>query len=334
MKGIVFLPEMKTIGGARAIDRNIIAAKDGRDLDKVLASAGTIQVIPKEALRPFGTIRKTMETSLLAKGTRFFGGYLVEESTSDQVHADLEKLRDKLLQSRDDLVANLPSLIQQRIDEAPEWEDVIRSLAPTVEDIQDAITFSWIRTPVNLEDPEVQKALKGDPLAIRIAREMAQLASTHQARNKGTGRSKGVVGVSVLRAIQTKAKALAFVDGRFSGLDTALGQVIHQAEQAAGGPLQVGASLVVRGLLESLRDPKNILDAGEAGEFNLPDFTNPFGVQLEPEVTDDTESTPVSCAEETQDSSEDDPVLDDSEEEDLPIPEAVSTRVPVSAWAF
>lgn len=82
MKTVVFLPEMKAISGTRSIDRNLVEARDGRDLDKVLASAGTIQIMPKDALKPFGQARKAVDRVLLRKGTRFFGGFMVAASKS------------------------------------------------------------------------------------------------------------------------------------------------------------------------------------------------------------------------------------------------------------
>lgn len=325
MKGIVFLPEMRTIGGTRTIDRNIIQSRDGRALDKVLATAGTIQVLPKEALRPFGALRKSMENTLLSKGTRFFGGYLADEQVAVDISNELQILRGKLLDARDRLAANLDSLIQARIDEAPEWEDVIRSLAPSREEILDSIRFSWVKAPVDLQDPEVEEALQGDPLVIRIAREIAQIAASYLGRGLGTTQ-KGIPGLSVLSQIATKAKALSFVDGRFTGLYGALQGVCQDAQSAKKGPHEIGAALAVRGVIETLRNPATILEIGEAGVVDVPNFAD-----LSPKPESKQEETPVET-QEANDKPEDMDFTHDSDVLDVPVPEAVTNRASVLSW--
>ncbi len=316
MKGIVFLPEMKSVSGTKGIDRNMIESRDGRDLDKVLASAGTVQILPKEALRPFGATRKAVETTLLSRGTRFFGGFLVDESNSSVVNAELAKIKAGFDNARVRLMAGLPQIIEDRVKEAPEWEDIIRGYAPTVDELAEAISFTWIKTPVDLSDPEVEEVLKGDPLAIRIAREMAQTASSWLTKTPvGT---KGISGLSVLAQLRAKAQALSFVDGRLGGLVTAIDTVIRDANATKGTPAQAGASLVVKGVVQALTSPATILNVGEDGQFtDLPDM-------LPPEPESPVEAVETEC--EANDEA-DMPVIPSVKRDPAPI-------VPVSSWAF
>lgn len=316
MKGIVFLPEVKAVSGTCRLDRGIIEAKDGRDLDAVLASAGTIQVLPKEALRPFGTARKAVETALLAKGTRFFGGYLVDASVAPKVHGDLQKIQGDFEQAKSHLLSSLHQLVEDRVTEAPEWEDVIRSNAPSVESLQEALRFSWIKTPIDLSDPEVEEVLKGDPLAIRIAREMAQVASTWLARQR---QGQGLMGMSVLNQLRTKAKALSFVDGRLSGVVSALDTVIQEANATKGTPAAQGAALVIRGVIQTMASPANILNVGEEGEFaDLP--------EMNPSVSAG-ESVPAEPG-------QDEKSIPDNSSERVIRPQPASAGVSAPTWAF
>lgn len=309
MKGIVFLPEIKVLSGTRRLDRGLVEAKDGRDLDQIMASAGTIQVLPKEALRPFAAARKAVEVALLSKGTRFFGGYLVSEALAADVYATLTKIKEEFYKSKARLTANLSGYIDDRCKEVPEWEDLIRGSAPSLEDINEGINFSWVKTPIDLSDPEVEEVLKGDPLAIRIAREMSQIASSWM----GKGSSKGIPGLPVLSQLRAKAKALSFVDGRLGGVVSALDSVIQEANAVRGTPAQAGAVLVIRGVVQAMTSPATILQVGDDGAFtDLPEMAAP----AEPECQDDDSGF----------LSESDPV--DS------FVEPKSAVIPVSQWAF
>ncbi|MBU2741665.1 DUF3150 domain-containing protein [Acidithiobacillus albertensis] len=323
MKGIVFLPEMNTISGTRKLDRGLIEAKDGRDLDLVMASAGTIQVLPKEALRPFGAGRKAVEVALLSKGTRFFGGYLVDEALAADMNASLVKIKEDFEKAKLRLSANLSGYIDDRCKEVPEWEDLIRGSAPSVEDINQGINFTWIKTPIDLSDPEVEEVLQGDPLAIRIAREMAQIASSWLQR--GTN-SKGLPGLPVLSQLKSKAKALSFIDGRLSGVVSALDSVIQEANALRGTPAQAGAVLVVRGVLQAMTSPATILQVGYDGDIaglGLPEMDEP----VVPEVPEAVAQEPESFS----DSELDDDAVVEPQRRPAPAPAPV---VPVSQWAF
>ncbi|MCL4526431.1 MAG: DUF3150 domain-containing protein [Gammaproteobacteria bacterium] len=303
MKGIVFLPEIHCISGTRSLPRKILAANDGRDLEKVLASAGTIQVIPREPLRPFHAARKAVESVLLAKGTRFFGGFFVDEALADAMNTRLDELKDGFEKAKVELINGLDGYIKAQIKDAPEWEDVIRASAPTKENLMEDISFSWICPPVDLTDPQVEEALKGSPLAIRIAKEMSQSCRAWLAE-KRVGKVKGVPGIFVLKGIRVKAEALSFVDGRFRGLVTALDQVISQAESSIGTDGQGAASMVVSGVIRSAADPAEILAIGDRGECRV--------------------SVPAPLLDMMEDES---PVDDES-------PVVSPDPVPVSAWAF
>ncbi len=259
MKAIVFLPEFKSISGSRALPRDLIESRDGRDLDKVLASSGTIQILPKDAVKAFGTARKAIETTLLAKGTRFFGGFLVSEENAPEVQQSLEKIRDQVLAARNRLAEDLEKIIEDRIREAPEWEDVIRQSAPSREDIESNVHFGWVKTPVNLADPEIVEELKGNPLHIKIAREIAQIAATWLGRPQGTGK-RGIPGLGALQSIQTKARALSFLDGRFHSLDEAIKVVIESARNRTDS----ATGITLTGVLKVLSDPKAVLTFDEA----------------------------------------------------------------------
>ncbi|OCX69885.1 DUF3150 domain-containing protein [Acidithiobacillus thiooxidans] len=323
MKGIVFLPEMNMVSGTRKLDRGLIEAKDGRDLDLVMASAGTIQVLPKEALRPFGAARKAVEVALLSKGTRFFGGYLVDEVLAADVHASLAKIKEDFEKAKLRLSANLSGYIDDRCKEVPEWEDIIRNSAPSVEDINQGIGFSWIKTPIDLSDPEVEEVLQGDPLAIRIAREMAQIANGWLQKGRN---GKGLPGLPVLSQLKSKAKALSFIDGRLGGVVTALDTVIQDANAARGTPVQAGAVLVVRGVLQAMTSPATILQVGDDGDIaglGLPEMDEPVVPEVPEAVAQESESF--------SDSELDDDAVVEPQRRPAPAPAPV---VPVSQWAF
>ena len=307
MKTIVFLPEMKAISGTRSIDRNLVEARDGRDLDKVLASAGTIQIMPKDALKPLGQARKAVDRVLLRKGTRFFGGFMVADAVVPEVQAELEKISLDFEAAKARLITDLPGLIALRVSEAPEWEDVIRANAPSTMDLAENISFGWVKAPIDLADPEIVETLKGDPLAIKIAREMAQMASTHLSKPQ-TGK-KGISGLSVLQAIRVKAQALSFIDSRLGGLVAALDAVICDANVAKGTPTQSASALVVGGVLQGMTKASAILAVGEAGAFDLPSPVDPIlGTPLD---TDGDVAADASVA--------------------IPV---ATPAVPVSSWAF
>jgi hypothetical protein len=321
MKTIVFLPEFKSISGSRALPRDLIESRDGRDLDKVLASSGTIQILPKEAVRVFGTARKSIETILLAKGTRFFGGFLVSEENAAEVQKSLEKIRDTVLEAREKLANELPRIIEDRVKDAPEWEDVIRQSAPSREDIQSSINFGWIKTPVNLANPEIKEVLKGNPLHIKIAKEMAQMASTFLGRPSGSGK-RGIPGLGTLKSIQTKARALTFLDDRFNSLDEAINVIVDSALK--GGP---AAGMTVLGVLKVMSDPKAVLefDPVEAGA-------------LLSEETESPASTPD--VQSVEDPEEDDSAIEAAEDGDMEIEEENPSYVPqpktsgIPSWTF
>lgn len=306
MKAIVFLPEFKSISGSRALPRDLIESRDGRDLDKVLASSGTIQILPKDAVKAFGTARKAIETTLLAKGTRFFGGFLVSEENAPEVQQSLEKIREQVLSARSRLAEDLEKILEDRIREAPEWEDVIRQSAPSREDIESNVHFGWVKTPVNLADPEIVEELKGNPLHIRIAREIAQIAATWLGRPQGTGK-RGIPGLGVLQSIQTKARALSFLDGRFNALDEALKVIIESARNRADS----ATSITLTGVLKVLSDPKAVLTFDEADVV----IEEPLDVSV---------------------SAEEDENLEDDFEDAVPVPQAPAKPKPsrVLDWAF
>ncbi|PKY12083.1 hypothetical protein B1757_01685 [Acidithiobacillus marinus] len=254
MNAIVFMHEFKSISGSRALPRDLIESRDGRDLDKVLASSGTIQILPKDAVKAFGTARKAIETTLLAKGTRFFGGFLVSQENATEVQQSLEKIRDLVVAAKNRLAEDLEKIIDDRVKEAPEWEDVIRQSAPSREDIESSIHFGWVKTPVNLADPEIVQELKGNPLHIKIAKEIAQIATTWLGRPQGTGK-RGIPGLAPLQQIQTKARALSFLDGRFANLDEALKAVIESAKTRKDS----ATGITLTGVLKVLTDPKAVL---------------------------------------------------------------------------
>ncbi|MBU2816635.1 DUF3150 domain-containing protein [Acidithiobacillus ferrooxidans] len=280
-KSIVFLPELRSVSGERVLDRSLITSTDGRDLDKVLATGGTIQVLPREALKGFTTLRKAVDRELMKKGTRFFGGYLVAEEFTAEMASILSGIKEKVEDAKRALVANLASLIEQRVNDAPEWEDVIRSHAPSQEDIEESISFSWLKTPVDLADPEIEEALQGDPLAVKIAREIAQACKSQISRPAKTGR--GITGLKFLEGIRDKAQALTFVDGRLGGLVSAIDIVISTAEIAktSGHEAQrTAATVLVQGTIQVMTSPAMILKSGEEGSFKAPD------PELEPESED------------------------------------------------
>jgi Protein of unknown function (DUF3150). len=322
MKGIVFLPEINTVSGTRKLDRGLIEAKDGRDLDQVLASAGTIQVLPKEALRPFGAARKAGESALLAKGTRFFGGYLVDEALAADMNASLVKIKEDFDKAKLRLSANLTGYIDDRCKEVPEWEDIIRNSAPSVEDINQGINFSWIKTTIDLTDPEVEEVLHGDPLAIRIAREMAQIANGWLMKGAN---NNGLPGLPVLSHLKAKAKALSFVDGRLGGVVSALDSVIQEANAVRGTPAQAGAILVVRGVIQAMSSPATILQVGDDGDF--------AGLGLPEMVAPEVAEVPEAVAQEPESFSESDDAVVDSFTERKPAP-VPAPAVQVAQWAF
>ncbi|MBE7562704.1 DUF3150 domain-containing protein [Acidithiobacillus sp. HP-6] len=325
MKTIVFLPEFRSISGSRSLPRDLIESRDGRDLDKVLASSGTIQILPREAVRVFGTARKAIETTLLAKGTRFFGGFLVSEENAGDVQKSLEKIQSAVLEARSKLANNLPRILEDRIAEAPEWEDVIRKSAPSQADIEESVSFGWIKTPVNLADPEIKQVLKGNPLHIKIAKEMSQMASTYLGRPLGSGK-RGIPGLGTLKAIQAKARALAFLDGRFSGLDEAIKVIIDGT--GSGGP---AAGMTVLGVLKVLSDPKAVLefDSEEAGALLPEETESPVAAVSDPapdvqSVEDPEPDSAIEAAEEDND-------MEDEHPSFIPQP-AKTSRIP--DWTF
>lgn len=283
MKAIIFMPEFKSISGSRALSRDLIRSSDGRDLNQVLASTGTIQILPKEAVRSFGTARKAIETTLLAKGTRFFGGFLVSEENAAEVNGSLEKIREQVLSARERLADDLPSIIESRAKELPEWADVIRNTAPTREDIQEGIHFGWIKTVIDLTDPQVVEVLQGNPLQIKIAKEISQMAISYLGRPAASSPGKnGIPGLGTLNAVATKAAALGFLDPRFRDLHASLLQVIKDAKEPNGSTL-----LTVRGVLKLLSDPKVVLDFDPVEALPKPELLAEEPEAQEPEDSDD-----------------------------------------------
>ena len=306
MKGMVFLPEIHAISGTKSLPRAILSANDGRDLEQVLASAGTIQILPRESLRAFHTARKAVEGMLLAKGTRFFGGFLVDEALSDDLTVKLDEIKVTFDQAKVDLIQGLSGFVEARVQEAPEWEDIIRSSAPRKEDLMEDISFSYISAPVDLNDPKVEQALEGAPLVIRIAKEMAQTCRSWLDSVKSGQKARGgAAGISVLRNISVKAEALSFVDGRFRGLVSALNQIIQQGELAKGTDTQGAASMVSLAVIRSMTDPAEIIRIADRREARV----------YVPSLLDDAEDT-------------------DQEEDCSPDPVAASAVSLTPAWAF
>ncbi len=270
MKATVILPEVRAISGEKALDRDLITSKDGRDLDKVLATGGAIQIIPREHLKVFTTIRKAVDRELLKVGTRFFGGYLVGEEVAEPATQILKDLQSKLLSAKQELMDNLDSIIEARVKDAPEWEDVIRSSAPSRQDIDESIGMSWVKSPIDLSDPEVEEALQGDPLAIRIAREIATACKTYLSK-PSNGLAKGVVGIPFLESVRGKAQALSFVDGKLGGLELAITKVLDDLLASKNGTeiQKQSASLMAMACIQTMTNPARILEIGNDGQFAL-----------------------------------------------------------------
>lgn len=269
---LVCTPVIRCWSGQVALTRNedLRAAKGLPP--STLVSDGSKRVIDMKALTTLVTQRRSVNRFLARLGVRSPMGYLINPDDEAELYAELNRRGAEFAAARDELLRTFDARCRDWESKNPGFETLLRRNRPSVAEVAAAIEYDYAVYKVAAADSE---AARDKFSAVARASANALMEDVAQAAGKLLTESfamKSTVTqrpVNVVRELVGKLRAFSMFDPRIlpaaNHLDAALGALPRT------GPLSVGETMAVAGVLQTMMSPDTLLDAAASQQVSSDD---------------------------------------------------------------
>jgi hypothetical protein len=108
-----------------------------------LASLGSKRVYDPEALNVFANLKRQAERVCLNAGTRFLSGYAIPEEKVPALLIELAELGEEFTRVKNEFLSKYQSTLNEWIEDAGEWADIIRAAVETKEAVSEKLSFGF-----------------------------------------------------------------------------------------------------------------------------------------------------------------------------------------------
>lgn len=243
----VVMLDITTYTGRKSLSKSE-KARIGVDAPEDLMSVGFKKVIDPKEVAVFQRLKKATERACYKHGTRFLGGYAIEESKANELVAELEAIKAEYEDERTKFINSYADKVAAWRAQHAGWESMIND-EMDAKTLRNKLRFN-IQTfqvvPVDNKTSNLHSVVKN--MGGNVLREIGRDANTLW-NNSLQGREK--VSQKVLRPLRVmaeKLKSLSFVDARLHPLATHIESVLASLPKAGlmdGGDLAKISGLVL-----------------------------------------------------------------------------------------
>lgn len=231
-KIIIVHPTVSFWSGRRKLDPSDI----GYNPPEGLVSLGNKRIVPQGALRPFESIKKRLDRTVLKYGVRLIGGYAVPEDCIDELAQKLKAFEQEFANMKADFISNFGQHVDEQVANFPDWENRLRQAAadiePVLEDKFQCEYRAYKLVPPGSDSDEQginDKFIRDEELLSQACTEIAAMADKLVLRLVGQEPIK-VTFLNYLKAIREKVLNLCSMERKFFGkllylIDKVLGEM-------------------------------------------------------------------------------------------------------------
>ena len=183
-----------------------------------LASMGSLKLCDPAELRELARIKRRAERACESLAVKFLGGYATDEANLDRIVNTLTSLKAEFDAAALRMVNGLQSMVDQWVQDHPEWAEAIRRCPPDVNRIAAQLSFEYqvfrISRPGDEDAPAndgLQRAVSG--LSSQLYHEIATHARRTLQRSFEGKTAVGQRAVQAIRVMAEKLDALSYLDG-------------------------------------------------------------------------------------------------------------------------
>lgn len=210
---LVHVRARKWGGEAKALDSDYLP--EGELPPSNLLKRGQKAVFPASAITPFDTLRKKAERVLLAKGTRFAGGFLVANEALEDALDLLAQIEGEYSEAKTKFLAEFDTNLENWLAENAEYQRVIRQILDK-DYIGAKFSFGYDLLEIS---PKPGHEFDEGAISSSVLHEVGVLCNT--AADSLCDRKNDMAPASLISKLQpmmTKLNAMRFNNGRLTRL--------------------------------------------------------------------------------------------------------------------
>lgn len=273
--------------------KTVLSAEDLGDVAKGLPAdiidLGSKKIVNDKTLRPFMKLRKRAQRSMLdLGGTKFLSAFAFADGKFQAAYEKAVEIKKEWEQETQKFLEEYPDHILEWANAHKEWKEKILESAPAKDDIAKRIQFCIrafkVATPVP-GNVDFDGGLC-DEISGMAGQVMSEISQDVKNTWKG-GPETGVAGDRttqavhrLLKRVADKAESLSFIDTRLSKVAKLVGSTAKALPSA--GTIDGREYLMVKGLMDMLLDPKQLLDQALKGELAV--IVPEPEVEVKPEI--------------------------------------------------
>lgn len=266
---VLVYPEVHIWTGTVTVDpdEDLKAVKDQLP-PASLVSSGSKRLIDPERLTPLKSARKRLERAIEDVSVPVLGSRGVPQCKLSELHAEIEQHVGEILSLKQSLIANLDVWYDEWEAKNPTWAHMLhRSRVPAnVVDHRISARVSYgLITPVAGDPSSPLNAGLSAAASEVVPSLVDNIAATARETWARSFRGRGEVSQRAMRPVRAlveKMRSFAWCDNRIAPTVRAIESVLANVPRT--GPLSMVETTIVSALLNTLMDPKRVLQHGEA----------------------------------------------------------------------
>jgi len=231
-----------------------------------LASLGSKKICDPERLNPFDKLKKRMERTLNAHGTRFLGGWAIPVKKAEKIGKELDGIVAEAKIEIAKFLADYEKAVEDWAQGNAEWAQIIRAAISPKTEVEKQLHFGYQVfqiTPVTSETVGLATDLNAEveSLGEQLFREISSQA-TKAWETSFKGKEKvSQKALRPIRAMMEKMEGLSFLDSRIDPLLLRIETCLNDLPKH--GPIDGKDFDSLAGLLLVLQDPSRVKEHGE-----------------------------------------------------------------------
>ncbi len=172
--------------GLKALSREdmeaVLGVKPSEDLDEII-KLGNKQLVPRDVINRFVSIRRRATERCLRVGTRFMGGFFIpmegNEETAEALLSDLDEMKAEFNQKLEEFRRTFHATVDEWLENpsVKPYAEVIRKAMPSWEEIEGRYDFRFMPVTINpVASVEEDLAREIGEIPMRAIKEVAQYA--------------------------------------------------------------------------------------------------------------------------------------------------------------
>jgi len=264
---------------------------------KTIVSDGGKRIVDPKALTTLETQRRCVNRDLANLGVKTPMGFLISPEREQEVHEEMARRKQLFEAARDQLVLSYDTLCAEWEAKNPEFVAFLRRNRPSAADVQSSCSFTYATykvAPVDSTIGQQQFAEVAREATSSLVEDVASSAAvilkeSFDGKERITQRT-----VAVVRELVRKLRGFSMFDPRISPTANALDVVLKTLPLT--GNLEMHDMLVLRSMVVSMSDPKELLKIGinyegalndeSAPEPTAQDASSPAAVTVDSKVSD------------------------------------------------